>query len=184
MSAALHRPADGDSMNKISLARLNEMLSLEPEKGLLYWRSDRRNGSKAGDVAGSQDRGRYVRMEVDGVRLSAHRVVWALHTGEWPPDDIQIDHINGIKNDNRPVNLRLANNSQNQMNIPSFQKPKSGLKGVYFDRKTSKWRAMIMVSKKTKSLGYFTDKQDAHMAYCEAANKLHGIHANTSTRTK
>lgn len=169
-------------MNKIDLERLRELLRLDPATGLLHWLSNRPNGTKAGGVAGSQKSVRYVRMEVDGVRLSAHRVAWALHTGAWPPDDMQIDHINGVKSDNRPCNLRLASNSQNQMNIPSFQKPLSGLKGVYLDKKTGKWRAMIMVSKKTKSLGYFSSKQDAHIAYCEAAKNLHGEHANTKTR--
>lgn len=167
-------------MNKLPMERLRSLLRLDPDTGLLYWLVDCPNGAKLGHVAGSQDRNRYIRVEIDQVKLTAHRVVWALHTGCWPPDDMHIDHINGIKTDNRPENLRLADNSQNQSSAKS-RPGKSGLRGVYWASAMGKWRAKIMKDKKTIHVGYFDDKQKAHDAYCEASKEIHGEFRNSSS---
>lgn len=167
-------------MNKIPMERLQSLLRLDDDTGLLHWLVDRPNGARRGDIAGSQDRNRYIRLEVDQVRLAAHRVVWALHTESWPPDDMQIDHINGIKTDNRPENLRLANNSENQSSAKS-RPGRSGLRGVYWVPKMAKWRSKIMKNKKTIHVGYFDDKQEAHEAYCEASKRIHGEFGNLSS---
>lgn len=168
-------------MNKIPIERLRSLLRLDPDTGLLHWLAERPNGAKPGDVAGWQDRNRYMRVEVDQVKLAAHRVAWALHTGYWPPDGMQIDHINGIKTDNRPVNLRLANNSENQCSAKS-RPGRSGLRGVDWSIKMGRWRAKIMKGKRTIHLGYFHDKNEAHAAYCQAAAEIHGPFRNTESR--
>ncbi len=168
-------------MNKVPIERLRTLLRLDTDTGLLHWLVDRPNGAKHGDIAGSQDRNRYIRMEIDKVKLAAHRVVWALHTGSWPPDDMQIDHINGIKTDNRPENLRLANNSENQCNSKS-RPGKSGLRGVDWSIQMGRWRAKIMKNKRTIHLGYFHDKHEAYSAYCLAASEIHGQFSNTESR--
>lgn len=168
-------------MNKVPMARLRELLRLDANTGLLHWLVGRPNGSKAGDVAGGQDRNRYVRLEIDQVKLAAHRVAWALHTGYWPPDGMQIDHINGIKTDNRPANLRLANNSENQCSAKS-RPGRSGLRGVDWSIQMGRWRAKIMKGKRTIHPGYFHDKNEAHAAYCQAAAEIHGPFRNTESR--
>lgn len=93
---------------------------------------------------------------------------------------MQIDHINGIKTDNRPENLRLANNSENQSSAKS-RPGRSGLRGVYWVPKMAKWRSKIMKNKKTIHVGYFDDKQEAHEAYCEASKRIHGEFGNLSS---
>lgn len=161
--------------------RLRALLRLDVETGLLHWLVVRPNGAQPGDTAGSQDRNRYVRLEVDQVKLAAHRVVWALHTGSWPPDDMQIDHINGCKTDNRPFNLRLADNSQNQASARS-RPGASGLRGVNWVATMGRWRAKIMKGKRTIHLGYFDSREAAYSAYCSAAIDLHGDFSNTQCR--
>lgn len=55
-----------------------------------------------------------VRVSIDGIRHNAlaHRVVWSYLNGEIP-EAMVINHINGIKNDNRPINLECVTKSEN-----------------------------------------------------------------------
>ena len=78
----------------------------------------------------------------------------------------QIDHINGIKDDNRIENLRSVTNHQNQFN-------KKNTKGYYFFYK--KWKSAITVNGKKKHLGYFDTEQEAHQAYLDAKKIYHII---------
>lgn len=164
------------------LKRVSELLRLDDETGLLHWKVKRGNKYKVGDVAGSVQGNRYMRMQIDGVHLSVHRIVWAIHHGYWPPDDKQIDHINGLKTDNRPFNLRLADNSQNQINSRGREGTKSGLKGVDWIQRVGKWRAKIMVKKKNIHIGYYDDKDSAHLAYCHKAAELHGAFVHPESK--
>ena len=53
---------------------------------------------------------------IGGVRTvtGAHRVVWAYFNGPIPPG-MTINHKNGLKSDNRPINLELATYSENRI---------------------------------------------------------------------
>lgn len=151
---------------------IKRLLRYDPETGFLHWREDRRR-CKSGSVAGNIHKGSgYIRVEVDGKGMSAHRVAWFLHHGQWPVD--QIDHINKDKTDNRIENLREATNGQNRANTRSSSK--HGLKGVAFKPwlKDRPWEARITASKRVLSLGCYPTKEEAHKAYCDAAKRLHG----------
>jgi len=78
----------------------------------------------------------------------------------------QIDHINGIKDDNRIENLRSVTNQENQFN-------KKSTKGYHLANK--KWRAMICLNHKQIHLGYFDCQDDARDAYIEAKKIYHII---------
>lgn len=87
------------------------------------------------------------------------------------------DHENHNGLDNRRINLRKSNNSQNQHNRGANRKNATGYKGVSYDQQTrslSKWRASIQTYGKLKTIGRYMTPELAHEAYCEAAKKLHG----------
>ena len=69
----------------------------------------------------------------------AHIVCWALMTGAWP--EHEIDHINGVRDDNRQTNLRQATRAQNMHNGPRLRTNTSGFAGVAWDKNGGKWIA-------------------------------------------
>jgi len=85
---------------------------------------------------------------------------------------LQVDHINGVKADNRRENLRVATNGQNRANSKLNSNNTSGLKGV--SRKNGRWVAVINVGGKKHHLGYFDKKEQAHEAYKKAAIEAFG----------
>ena len=108
-----------------------------------------------------------------GKTHQAHRIVWQLHNGQIP-DGLQIDHINGIKDDNRIENLRLDVNKENPQNISEPQcNNTSGYLGVSWNEREKKWRAQIMVKGKRKYLGLYDTKEEAYEAYLAAKRDLH-----------
>jgi len=52
---------------------------------------------------------------LDGIRYRCmvHRAVWMLAHGQEFPDGMTINHVNGIKTDNRPSNLAVATYQEN-----------------------------------------------------------------------
>jgi len=70
-----------------------------------------------------------------------------------------IDHINGIRTDNRIENLRWVTKAQNQMNIKG--------KGYYINAK-GKFEAHIKVNNKQIYLGTYITEEEATQAYQEA----------------
>lgn len=89
-------------------------------------------------------------------------------------EDDLADHVDTNSLNNRRSNLRLATYSENSWNSSKRSDNHSGFKGVYWKKGHRKWVATIMVHGKRKHLGYFDNPEEAHAAYCAAANELHG----------
>jgi hypothetical protein len=120
------------------------------------------------------DTGGYVQI---GTRRDKRSFWWSLHRVITnAPSGMDVDHINGNRLDNRRCNLRLATRQQNIANQRLSSRNKVGLKGVYRYKGgvTKPFAASIKVSGKRTFLGCFATAEEAHMAYCEAADRLFG----------
>lgn len=82
---------------------------------------------------------------------------------------IEVDHRNLNKLDNRRLNLRVCSKSENQANMPLKRTSGSGYKGVRWHKRDKKWESRILVKGKMVQLGYFSTKEQAAIAYNEAA---------------
>src|SRR5207249_5798298 len=88
---------------------------------------------------------------------------------------LHIDHVNGIKTDNRKQNIRTATSSQNAANMFKY-----GSKGIDYRPDKRKWRARIKINYKQIFLGHFDSEQEAMQAYNTAARKYFGEFARTN----
>lgn len=79
--------------------------------------------------------------------------------------DMDVDHINRDKLDNRKCNLRVVSRSVNLMNRGKTVKNKSGFKGVSWHKATKKWAAFIRFNNQKTALGIFDDVHEAAAAY-------------------
>lgn len=148
-----------------------EALAYNSETGQLTWKATRGPLAQAGAVAGRVTKGGYRHLTFDGKRYFAHRMAWLIVHGCLPSGDI--DHINGVRDDNRIANLRdvsRAVNMQNQRNARS-NNYSSGLLGVTWNR--GRWTSQIQVDGKSRNLGRFDSKEEAYVAYLKAKRVLH-----------
>lgn len=156
----------------LTASELRSLLSYDPETGILTRLTDNRRGRRIGDVAGSAHHSGYIEVMVMGKNYRAHRICWLHAYGVWPTHDI--DHINGIKNDNRLCNLRDAPEATNMQNERNVRKNNlSGFMGVQFRKDRNKWVATIRVNGRPKRLGSFSTPEEAHDAYLAGKRLYH-----------
>lgn len=94
-----------------------------------------------------------------------------------PPEGLVVDHRNGVRGDCRRVNLRFATDQQNFMNKGMNSRNTSGVRGVHWNKKLSRWSARISCAGIKKSLGDFFRIEDADAAYKAAAVEYYGEYA-------
>lgn len=157
--------------------------NLRIDDGGRIWRTKTtRYNAKVGEEAGYMDaRGRkYWKIGIGRFDYGAHRVAWFLYTGE-DPLGLQIDHINGIRCDNRRENLRLVTIQENNKNQRVQVNNKSGVVGVGWHKASGKWLAQISSKGKRVHLGTFSSKTDAAAAR-KAAEIEYAFHPNHGKR--
>jgi len=159
----------------LTVARLRELVSYDARTGHLTALADSICGKgriirAAGETLGRLNGDGYSLVTILGHEYRAHRIVWLYVNGSWP--DGQIDHINGIRVDNRIANLRLADQTLNSENLRLARSDnRSGFLGVFPNKK--RWSAQIGVDGKQIHLGTFDTPELAHQAYVAAKRKLH-----------
>lgn len=154
----------------LSAERARELFSYDPETGVITWKVSLSNRAQAGAAAGSLRTAGYIDVFVGGKRVAAHRLAWLLYHGTWP--DKFLDHVNGIRTDNRMANLRQADyrlNSQNQRK--AHKGSRTGYLGVTLVGEV--FRSRIQVDGRQKLLGDFKTPAEAYAAYLAAKRSLH-----------
>ena len=166
---------------------LKELIHYDPETGEFTWlERDRRhfktdrsrniwNTTFHGNVAGGDDGSGYLRIGVLCKSYRAHRLAFLYMTGEFPPE--HTDHINGIRDDNRWINLRAATSAENCRNARISSNNNSGVHGVSWHKRCSFWVVGIQLNGKSKHIGYFKDKFEAICAR-KSAEREYGYHIN------
>lgn len=89
-----------------------------------------------------------------------------------PPDNMQVDHINGNGLDNRKENLRIVTNRENGQN--KHVKTSSKYPGVYWNKRDRNWQSMIVINGKKKFICCSKNEIDAATAYRVACVYLTG----------
>ena len=164
---------------------LLKRLRYDPETGKLFWLSrpfedfqnehsrktwnSRFSGKEA--LNGNTSLG-YIGGRINYKRYAAHRVIWKMMTGEEP---IEVDHINGVRDDNRWRNLRSVSPSENRKNMRLSRYNKSGVSGVAECK--DGWTAKITINNKSIWLGLHSTKAEA-VAARVAAERVAGFHPN------
>jgi hypothetical protein len=171
----------------IPASKLHDLLAYDDQTGILTWKSRPRelfkthrafvqwNQRYVGEAAGTlkNDSG-YIIVSIHKQHERAHRVIWAMCTGEWP--EISLDHINGCRTDNRISNLRLATQSENAKNMRLMSSNKTGFHGIT-KAPHGKYRAKGYASDVQHHLGYFDTLEEAVAARKEFELSF-GFHPN------
>lgn len=142
------------------------------EQGILFWlpfegsltaKQQAWNRRYAGTEAGRLNEEGYIHVTLNyqgrANRLKAHRIVWLLVHGDWPTR--LIDHINRVRHDNRPENLRDVGHDENEWN-----KERSLPTGA--QKHKNIFRSRIMRDGRQISLGTFKTAEEASAAYFRA----------------
>lgn len=164
------------SNRTVCVSILKDLFSYDPVSGVVTRKSDQSTRARKGDIVGFMSAEGYLTVGIKRKTYKLHRVIWAMHHGVWPTDDV--DHINGIRSDNRICNLRAATRAENSRNKVQKSGTASGLKGVVWNKNARKWMALIAVGGKRHYLGYYDNPSAAHQAYRDAAVHYHGEFAN------
>lgn len=158
----------------LTQAELKELLVYDPVTGIFTNRVTRNSRALIGAEAGKDRLDGYRDIKINHKIYLTHRLAWLYVHGEWPAD--QIDHINGVRSDNRIDNLRVVTNKQNGENQTLRSNNTSGHRGVTWDKVNGKWMAQIKHHGKIHHLGYFSILEEAAAAAKAMRDRLFTHH--------
>ncbi|MCI1050060.1 HNH endonuclease [Stenotrophomonas maltophilia] len=154
-------------MNQITAQDVRDKYDYNPDTGVFVFRA----GKKAGMVCGAVHPDGYLLIAVKNKCQRAHRMAWLYVHGEHPAGEI--DHINGVRDDNRIANLRVTDRRGNMQNQHGPKKnSRCSSVGVGYRPKTGQYVARIQTVGGRLYLGCFRNELDASNAY-QAAKKIY-----------
>ena len=169
---------------ELTQAIIRELLDADYEAGTLTWRergrhhfkTDRHHNSWnarfAGQPAFISDRNKYARGKINKKKYDAHRIIY-LHAHGYMPEEI--DHENGIRDDNRISNLREVSRSENAKNAKKKRNNTSMVTGVYYNKKRQKWVGGVTSKYKRHYCGQYDTIEEAERAVIAKRKELGGF---------
>jgi HNH endonuclease len=156
--------------DSVSVDRLRELFSFDPESGVVTRRIRVSNGA-AGAAVGTPNKRGHMVVSVDRRLLYVHRIAWALFTGAWPSGEV--DHQDADPANNRWSNLRDVTHALNVQNRrrPNVRHIGQRLLGVF--REGNRFASKISAGGRIHRLGSFPTPEEAHAAYVIAKRRLH-----------
>jgi hypothetical protein len=165
------RPVD-PNISDDDATEVRRLLDYDAATGVFVWRVDRCKQVPAGTVAGSPSANGYSLIRFRGKTHYAHRLAWLHVYGRMPENDI--DHLNGVRSDNRIANLRDVSRTVNMQNQRKARtNNRCGVLGVTRNEKTGRCVAQIQADGRGRYLGSFGTPEEAHQAYLEAKRQFH-----------
>lgn len=153
---------------------IKEILHYDSETGVFTWkdRNNRYTKRLNGKQAGCLRNDGYLTIGIKNKLILAHRLVFLYMEGNLPENFV--DHIDGVRTNNKWSNLRHATKSENEQNIFNHRaNNKLGIIGVCLNKKYGTYIAQIWINKKHIHIGNFETPQKAHEAYLQAKRQFH-----------
>lgn len=152
-----------------------ERVSYDPDTGIFLRKMKTNRNQVIGEQVGTLSSEGYLIIQIEKVKYYAHRLAYFLLTGEQP---VSVDHVNGLRTDNRAVNLRAATRCQNVYNMKKTIRNRSGHKNIHWNNRSQKWDVHMHANKKSHWGGCYSSIEDAVEASNALRIKLHGEFAN------
>ena len=125
-----------------SQKELLELFFYDRDTGKLFWRTSKANKTRAGTEARSKAKDGYLRVTIHHKTYQVHRIVWIILHGEIPEGKL-IDHLDGNKENNKPDNLRLVDDSENGRNRGKRSDNTAVITRMYINKQRNKWRVQV-----------------------------------------
>lgn len=155
-------------MSLITADRVRELFVYDPETGA-FTRKFKTHLSAIGSIVGTLSGSGYLVVNNCRRIYSLHRLAFLYMTGAVPA---MVDHVNGVRTDNRWANLRATTPMENVQNRRLASKnSKLGILGVYAYKK--RFVARIMHHRQPIHIGVFDTPEIAHEAYLAAKRRIH-----------
>ncbi|MFN4259521.1 MAG: HNH endonuclease [Gemmataceae bacterium] len=117
--------------------------------------------------------GEYAAASINGATKPLHYFVWEhFKSPDSVPDELQLDHLNQNKLDNRIENLVFVNDRVKQANAPKHRDNTSGFKGVS-QQNDGRFCAIVGRDNKQNYLGRYATSEEAAYAVNLGYAKLH-----------
>jgi len=131
----------------------------------------RKNSSNKHKHVGWKNSSGYIQTEYNGVCYMVHRIIYEMHFDDLT-SDLQIDHKDINPLNNRIDNLRVATQSQNQVNSKAPKNSSTGVKVVHLTP-SGKYQARFGHKGKKLYIGLYDTIEEADKACKEKRKELH-----------